>query len=130
MQGVSTNPNSLGYFGYAYYLANQDKLKLVAVDSGSGCAQPSPQTIADSSYQPLARPVFIYVKKAAAERPEVKAFTRFYLSPENANLIIQVGDVPLPSITLRAASARFDKGQVGTKFAGKGAVVGVGKDAL
>ena len=130
VQGVSTNPNSLGYFGYAYYLANRDKLKLVAVDSGSGCAQPSPQTIADSSYQPLARPVFIYVKKAAAERPEVKAFTRFYLSPENANLIIQVGDVPLPSITLRAASARFDKGQVGTKFAGKGAVVGVGKDAI
>jgi phosphate transport system substrate-binding protein len=130
VQGVSTNPNGLGYFGYAYYLANQDKLKLVAVDSGSGCAQPSPQSIADSSYQPLARPVFIYVKKLAAERPEVKAFTRFYLAPENANLIIQVGDVPLPNITLRAATTRFNKGETGTKFAGKGAVVSVGKEAL
>ena len=130
VQGVSMNPNGLGYFGYAYYLANRDKLKLVAVDSGSGCVQPSPQTIADSRYQPLSRPVFIYVKKSATERPEVKAFTRFYLSSENANLVIQVGDVPLPSITLRAASARLDRGETGTKFEGKGAVVGVGREAL
>jgi phosphate transport system substrate-binding protein len=130
VEGVSTNPNALGYFGYAYYLANQDKLKLVAVDSGSGCVLPSPQTIADSRYQPLARPVFIYVKKSAAERPEVKAFTSFYLSPENANLVMQVGDVPLPNITLRAASSRFYRGETGTKFAGRGAVVGVSKEAL
>jgi phosphate transport system substrate-binding protein len=130
VEGVSTNANGLGYFGYAYYLANQDKLKLVAVDSGSGCVQPSPQTIADSSYQPLSRPVFIYVKKAAAERPEVKAFTNFYLSPENADLIVQVGDVPLPNITLQAASGRFNRGEIGTKFDGKGAVLDVGKEAL
>lgn len=130
VEGVAGNPNGLGYFSYAYYLANQNKLKLVAVDSGSGCVQPSPQTIADSRYQPLARPVFIYVKKSAAERPEVNAFTNFHLSPENANLVIQVGDVPLPNITLRAASSRFDRGQTGTKFAGKGAVVGIGKEGL
>ncbi|MBW4553057.1 MAG: PstS family phosphate ABC transporter substrate-binding protein [Aphanocapsa sp. GSE-SYN-MK-11-07L] len=130
VEKVSTNPNGLGYFGYAYYLANQDKLKLVAVDSGSGCVQPSPQTIADSRYQPLARPVFIYVNKSAAERPEVQAFTNFYLSPDNANLVIQVGDVPLPNITLRAASSRFARGQTGTKFAGSGAEVGIGKEAL
>jgi phosphate transport system substrate-binding protein len=130
VEGIAGNPNGLGYFSYAYYLANQDKLKLVAVNSGSGCVQPSPQTIADSRYQPLARPVFIYVKKSAAERPEVSAFTRFYLAPENANLVLQVGDVPLPSITLLAASSRFDKGQTGTKFAGKGAVVGIGQESL
>jgi phosphate transport system substrate-binding protein len=128
--GVSGNPNSLGYFGYAYYLANRDKLKLLAIDSGAGCIEPSPQSIADSRYQPLARPVFIYVKKAAAERPEVKAFTRFYLAPENANLVIQVGDVPLPNITLKAGISRFERGETGTKFGGKGAVLGVGQDRL
>jgi len=125
VQGVAASPNALGFFGYAYYLANQDKLKLVAVDSGSGCVQPSPQTIANSSYQPLSRPVFIYVKKAAAERPEVKAFATFYLSPENANIVLQVGDVPLPNITLRAAIARLSRGETGTKFAGQGSIVGV-----
>ncbi|MBW4612734.1 MAG: PstS family phosphate ABC transporter substrate-binding protein [Desmonostoc vinosum HA7617-LM4] len=130
VEGIAGNPNGLGYFGYAYYLANQDKLKLVAVDSGSGCVQPSPQTIADSRYQPLARPVFIYVKKSAAERPEVKAFSNFYLSPDNANLILQVGDVPLPSIALKAASGRLDRGETGTKFGGQGSVIGVKQEAL
>ncbi|MCX7592351.1 MAG: PstS family phosphate ABC transporter substrate-binding protein [Fischerella sp.] len=130
VQRIAANPNGLGYFGYTYYLANRDKLKLVAVDSGYGCVQPSPQTIADSRYQPLSRPVFIYVKKSATERPEVKAFTNFYLSPENANLVLQVGDVPLPSIVLRAASDRLDRGETGTKFAGRGAVIAVGQEAL
>lgn len=127
---VATDPNGLGYFSYAYYQANRDKLKLVAVNTGAACVEPNPQTIADSRYQPLSRPVFIYVKKTAIQRPEVKAFTHFYLSPENANLIVQVGDVPLPSIALRAASARFDRGETGTKFAGQGAVVDLGKEAL
>jgi phosphate transport system substrate-binding protein len=130
VQGVATDPNSLGYFSYAYYQANQDKLKLLEVDTGSGCVQPSPSAIADSSYQPLSRPIFIYVKQAVAERPEIDAFTRFYLSPENANLILEVGDVPLPNITLRAATARFDRGETGTKFAGEGAVLGIGQEAL
>ncbi len=130
VQGVSSAPNGLGYFGYAYYLANRDRLKLVAIDSGYGCVQPSPKTIADSSYQPLSRPVFIYVKKSAATRPEVKAFTNFYLAPENANLVLQVGYVPLPSITLRAANSRFNKGRTGTVFGGRGSVVGVGQKEL
>lgn len=125
VQGVSGNPNALGYFGYAYYLANRDQLKLVAINSGYGCVKPSPKTIADSSYQPLSRPVFIYVKKAAAERPEVKAFTEFYLSPKNADIILEVGDVPLPNITLRTALSRFERGRTGTVFGGKGSVLGV-----
>ncbi|WP_017655855.1 phosphate ABC transporter substrate-binding protein PstS family protein [Fortiea contorta] len=130
VEGIAANPNALGYFGYAYYLANQNKLKLLAVDSGSGCVQPSPQTIADSRYQPLSRPVFIYVKKSAVKRPEVKAFSSFYVSPDNANLILQVGDVPLPSVALEAAGLRLDNGQTGTKFGGKGSVLGVKQDAL
>jgi phosphate transport system substrate-binding protein len=130
VEGVAANPNALGYFGYAYYLKNQDKLKLVAIDSGSGCIQPSPASIANGSYQPLSRPVFIYVKKAAAARPEVNAFTNFYLNPDNANIILQVGDVPLPNITLRAAASRFNRGMTGTQFGGKGAVVGVAQEGL
>ncbi len=130
VQGVSSDQNGLGYFGYAYYLANRDKLKLVAIDSGYGCVQPSPRTIADTNYQPLSRPVFIYVKKSAATRPEVKAFTNFYLAPENAKLVLQVGYVPLPSITLRAATSRFNKGRTGTAFGGRGSVVGVGQENL
>ncbi|MBD2308187.1 PstS family phosphate ABC transporter substrate-binding protein [Chroococcidiopsis sp. FACHB-1243] len=130
VQGVATNPNALGYFGYAYYLKNRDKLKLVAIDSGSGCIQPSPETIANSSYQPLSRPIFIYVKKVAAARPEVNAFTNFYLSPDNANLVLQVGDVPLPNITLRAAASRFNRGMTGTNFGGRGAIIGVAQEGL
>jgi phosphate transport system substrate-binding protein len=130
VQGVAANPNALGYFGYAYYLKNQDKLKLVGIDSGYGCVQPSPKTIADGSYQPLSRPVFIYVKKAAAARPEVHALTNFYLNPDNANLVLQVGDVPLPSITLRAAASRFNRGMTGTNFGGRGAVIGVAQEGL
>lgn len=130
MQGVAANPNALGYFGYAYYLKNRDRLKLVAIDSGYGCVQPSPKAIADSSYQPLSRPIFIYVKKAAAVRPEVKAFTNFYLDPENSNIVLQVGDVPLPNITLKAAASRFNRGITGTKFGGRGAVIGVAQEGL
>jgi phosphate transport system substrate-binding protein len=130
VEGVATDPNGLGYFSYAYYQANQDKLKLLEVDTGSGCVQPSPSAIANSRYQPLSRPIFIYVKQAVAERPEIDAFTRFYLSPENANLILDVGDVPLPNITLRAATGRFDRGETGTKFDGQGAVLNLGQEAL
>jgi phosphate transport system substrate-binding protein len=130
VEGISSSTETLGYFGYAYYLANRDRLKLIAVDSGSGCVQPSPQAIADSSYQPLSRPIFIYVKKASADRSEVKAFINFYVSPSNANLILEVGDVPLPNITLRAAIARFNRGRVGTQFGGRGAIIGVEKQNL
>lgn len=130
VQGIAANSNALGYFGYAYYLKNQDKLKLVGIDSGYGCVQPSPKTIADGSYQPLSRPVFIYVKKAAAARSEVNAFTNFYLNPDNANIILQVGDVPLPNITLRAAASRFNRGMTGTNFGGRGAIIGVAQESL
>jgi phosphate transport system substrate-binding protein len=78
VQGVSGDVNSLGYFGYAYYLANQSRLKLVGVDAGSGCITPTDETIANSTY-PLSRPLFIYVKRASLERPVVGEFIRFYM---------------------------------------------------
>lgn len=84
----------------------------------------------ENRYQPLSRPVFIYVKKSAAIRPEVKAFTNFYLSPENAQMVLQVGDVPWPKIALQAAKSRFDQGMTGTKFGGQGSVIGLGREGL
>jgi phosphate transport system substrate-binding protein len=111
-------------------LGNRDRLKAVAIDSGYGCVPPSPQTVANASYQPLSRPIFVYVKQSAATRPEVKAFTDFYLEPENASLVIQVGYVSLPTLTLRTASSRFNRGMTGSVFGGTGSVLGVNQGGL
>ena len=93
--GISGDRNSLGYFGYAYYVENTDRLNLVAVDNGAGCVEPTPATINDGSYAPLARPIFIYVNKAELERPEVKAFVEFYMN-NAGELAAEVGYVALP----------------------------------
>ena len=79
VQGIAGDKGSLGYFGYAYYQENKDKLKLVAVDSGSGCVKPSLETIPSGEYSPLSRPLFIYVNTASYKRPEVKMFVDFYM---------------------------------------------------
>ena len=94
VQGISGDRNALGYFGYAYYAQNQDKLKLVAVDGGNGCVLPSIETIADGSYGALSRPLFIYVSTAALERPEVRDFVEFYML-NGAQLTEEIGYVPL-----------------------------------
>ena len=104
VQGIAGDRGSLGYFGYAYYLANADKLKVLGVDSGSGCISPSDKTINDGTYSPLSRPIFIYVNVAALERPEVRAFVNFYL--ENAaELAASVGYVGLPEALYNDAIA-------------------------
>ncbi|QMS89454.1 PstS family phosphate ABC transporter substrate-binding protein [Nostoc edaphicum CCNP1411] len=125
VQGVTADPGGIGFFGYAYYENNKEKLKLVGIDNGKGCVQPSPQTIGDGTYQPLARPEFIYVKKTAATRPEVKAFVDFNYAPANQKLVTEVGYVPLPSDILTEVQARFNSGKVGSVFEGKGSQVGV-----
>jgi len=128
--GVAAEPSALGYFGYAYYKANTDQVKLVAVDNGHGCILPSPQTVADGSYQPLSRPLFVYVNLAAATRPEVKAFVRFYLSPVSAQYVTKVGYVPLPTPVLVAQASRFEKGVTGSVLGGHGSVTGVALDSF
>ena len=79
VQGISGDPFALGYFGYAYYIENTEKLKLVAVDSGDGCILPSEETIETGQYQPLSRPMFIYVTLESLKRPQVRAFVEFYM---------------------------------------------------
>jgi len=95
VQGIAGDSEALGYFGYAYYEENTDKLKLVAVDGGSGCVAPSRETILDGSYSPLSRPLFVYVRKDALERPEVAEFMRFYLT-NGRQLVEEVGYVEVP----------------------------------
>lgn len=126
--GVARDPNALGFFGYAYYLAHADQLKSVGIDNGKGCVQPSPDSVNDGSYQPLSRPIFIYVSRAIAARPEVKAFVRFFLAPENAQHIQSIGYVPLPAAGQRAELARFDSGTAGSVMGGHGSVIGIRVD--
>lgn len=94
VQGVSNNKNALGYFGLAYYTENSDKLKLIAVDNGNGAVLPSLETVGNGTYSPLARPLFIYVKEASLERPEVRSFVEFYIK-NAASLSKAVGYIPL-----------------------------------
>ena len=124
VQGISGDADALGYFGFAYYAENRERLKLVAVDGGDGPVLPSAATILDGSYQPLSRPIFIYVTMKAAMRPEVQAFVRFYLT-QAKNLVGQVGYVPLPDQVYELARERFEQGQTGSVFEAKGPQVGV-----
>jgi phosphate transport system substrate-binding protein len=122
VQGVSSDPNALGYFGYAYYEQNKDKLKLVPVDdqndgNGQGAIAPSPETVANGSYHPLSRPVFIYVKVKALERPEIVNFVRFYID-QGSSLVREVGYVPLTSRELDLVRKRFEERRTGTMFTG------------
>lgn len=117
VQGVSRDQNALGYFGYAYYQENQERIKSVPIDSGNGAVAPSAQTVEDGSYSPLSRPLFIYVSKNAAERPEVQNFVSFYL--DSSGLVSEVGYVPLPSGAYTAAQTNFQDRKVGSVFAGR-----------
>ena len=94
VQGVAGDQRALGYFGYAYYVENQQRLKVLGVDSGSGCVTPSPETIKNGTYKPLSRPLLVYVNKKALARPEVQAFLKYY-NEHAATLVPQVGYVPL-----------------------------------
>lgn len=96
VQGVLGSPYALGYFGYAYYVENQDSLRAVPIDSGSGPVEPSVETIADGSYDPLSRSLFIYVNAEALQTdPAVQEFVRFYLATSD-ELAADVGYIPLP----------------------------------
>ena len=90
IQGIAGDKGSLGYFGYAYYQESKDKLKLVAVDSGTGCVLPGSETIKSGEYSPLSRPLFIYVNLNSMERLEVGAFVDFYMK-HGAELTNEVG---------------------------------------
>lgn len=117
VQGVARDPNALGYFGFAYYEENQQRLKAVPIDSGNGPVMPTAANVENGTYTPLSRPLFIYVSKAAAERSEIQSFINFYLS--NTDLVSEVGYVPLPSEAYTVAKENFQDRKVGSVFAGR-----------
>jgi phosphate transport system substrate-binding protein len=134
VQGIANDQFALGFFGLAYYEHNKDRLKLVAVDdqnpkNGDGPITPSMETVMDGTYQPLARPIFIYVSTKAANRPEVREFVKFYMTAGRP-LVKEVGYIPLSDKVYDLALKRFEQRTVGSIFGGKGAQVGVTLDVL
>jgi phosphate transport system substrate-binding protein len=91
VQGVAGEAGGLGYFGFSYYEQNQDKLGLVSVDGGSGCVEPSNETISSGEYKPLSRPLFMYPSQKALQRPEVKAFMDYVV--ENYQAIAEASAI-------------------------------------
>lgn len=134
VQGVATDRLALGFFGMAYHEENKDKLKAVAIDderaeNGQGPIMPSRETVENNTYQPLARPIFIYVNKRSAERPEVQKFIEFYMA-RGGQLASEVGYVPLPASAYTLAWDRFSRQVTGSVFGGKGSQVGVSIETL
>lgn len=106
VQGVARDPHALGYFGFDYLEQNNDKLRALAVDHGNGCVSPTTDTIASGKYAPLSRPLFIYVSRKAASRPEVASFVDAYLAMV-VDLAAVTGYVPIPTTVLEEQRAKW-----------------------
>lgn len=96
VQGIAGDEDALGYFGFAFYEQNSEQLRLVGVDGGDGCVEPTRETIESGEYAPLSRPLFVYVRRDALEKPEIAALMRFYLT-EGPALATEVGYVEAPA---------------------------------
>jgi phosphate transport system substrate-binding protein len=123
VQGIAGDPQAIGFFGYAYYAENRDRLKLLEVDGGAGCVAPSPETIAGGTYSPLSRPLFVYVNRQALGRPEVRGFVDFAITNAVA-LVGETGYVPLTDELYRLARARVANGVTGSIYERGGSQTG------
>lgn len=128
VQGVENNKNAIGYFGFAYYAAHKDKMRAVSIDGGKGPVAPSVENVINGSYSPLSRPLFVYVKEASMARPEVREFVQFMMN-QGADLVSEVGYVPLPKNAYALAWKHFNDKKLGTVFGGE-AKVGITIDQL
>jgi len=126
VQGVQADSGGLGFFGYAYYEENQDTLTSVAIENADGdCINAGSDVIADGTYNPLARPIFYYVKTESYEtKPQVKAFAEYQIDQSNDSLISEVGYIPLPGEIVEKANARLTNTTTGSIYEG-GSSVGV-----
>ena len=118
VHGIYGDRNSLGYFGYAYFIENREKLKPLQIDGGTGCVGPTEETIKDGSYAPLSRPLFIYVNSTALTEVHVKEFVRYYLGPDGRALTSEVGYIPFRERVYQLISNRVEIGATGTIFGG------------
>lgn len=118
VQGVENNKNAIGYFGFAYYAAHKDKLTAVGIDNGKGkgAVLPSLANVTNGSYNPLSRPLFVYVRDSSAKRAEVREFVQFMMT--NGALVSEVGYLPLPKAAYDLAWKHFQDGKLGTVFGG------------
>ena len=130
VQGVSGDRYSIGYFGYAYYVENKDKVKVVPIDGGNGCIAPTDEAINNGSYAPLSRPLFIYVRSDAAQEPHIAEFVRYYMSPDGQDLAASVGYIPFPQQVYDLGLSRLNSGATGTVFGGDDAFKGSVVDGL
>jgi len=97
IQGVEGSENAIGYLGFAYYSQNQDRVKALSVDDGSGCTEPSLETARAGEYTPLARPLFTYAKQESLAEDHVAEFARYWIENATSQEIVadEVGYVPL-----------------------------------
>lgn len=116
--GIAQAPSALGYLPFAYFEANINKLRAIPINNGKGAIAPGVETVQSSEYQPLARPLFLYVNaKNAQEKPLLRKFLEFYL--DNApEVVAKVGYVPLTEEGYQLANLQFIRGEVGTAFKG------------
>jgi len=119
VHGISGDKGSLGYFGYAYYVENQNRLKILGIDGGSGCITPTDETINNGAYQPLSRPLFIYLRKDSALKPHIQEFVRYYLSEGGGQMLVrEVGYIPFPNNIYELIQSRVESTITGTLFGG------------
>ncbi len=112
VQSVAGDPRGMGYVGLDYYLENLDKVKAVAVDG----VKPTPESIADGTYAPLSRPLFLYISKRAMERPEIREFVQYALGDGGRSAVIEAKYVPLTKEALAAVQKHVAHGRTGTLF--------------
>jgi phosphate transport system substrate-binding protein len=131
VQGISSDVDAIGYFGFAYYYENRDKLKALAIQGAADkpAVAPTPETVIDGSYMPLSRPLFIYVSDKAWARQEIKDFIAFYL--DNATTLVKEVDfVPLPETAYATVRSHLEAGKMGTVFNGEPATAITIEDLL
>jgi len=125
VQGVATDPYAMGYFGMAYLEHNKDRVKAVPING----VLPTYENVLSAKYQPLARPIFIYVNVKSLDKPEVQKFVEFFMKNGGA-ISKEVGYVGLPAKAYDLALARVNSKKLGSVFGGKGSKPGVTIDEI
>lgn len=129
VRGIAANPDALGFFGVGAYFRHWEELKDLAVDSGKGPVHPALREVLAGRYQPLGRPLFLYVNAASLQRkPALKEFLRAYLGGMQS-WVHFTGYMPLSAMAYERGLERLEAGTTGTRFDGE-LQVGIGIDQL